>query len=222
MKPKTLRFPFRWVERKPILSDDVLYVPRHYDQHEAWDKGELEAILASFSSISIEYCAGNGLWIAQKAQENPSSLWIAVEKRFDRVQRIWAKKHNLSLNNLLVVAGEAEAFTSYYLKPEMIDQIFVNFPDPWPKPKHAKNRLLQKPFVEEMKRVLKPLGEVVLVTDDAVYSQQMIQEMMQEDLWRSSFPTPHYVTDWPSYGTSYFEELWKNQGRVIYYKKFIK
>lgn len=222
MKPKTLRFPFRWVERKPILSDDVLYVPRHYDQHEAWAKEDLEAIFSSFSSISIEYCSGNGLWIAQKAQENPSILWIAVEKRFDRVQRIWAKKHNLSLNNLLIISGEAETFTSHYLKAEMIDQIFVNFPDPWPKAKHAKNRLLQRPFVEEMKRVVKPSGLVVLVTDDAVYSEQMIQEMMQEGLWRSSFPAPHYVTDWPLYGASYFEELWKKQGRVIYYKKFIK
>lgn len=222
MKPKTLRFPFRWIERKPIFSDGVLFVPRHYDQHDAWPKEELQTVFSSFSSIAIEYCSGNGLWIAQKAQENPSCLWIAVEKRFDRVQRIWAKKHNLSLNNLLVISGEGEAFTTHYLKEGMIDQIFVNFPDPWPKLKHAKNRIIQKPFVEEMKRVLKDSGEVVLVTDDAIYSQQMIQEMMQDDLWKSSYQDPFYITDWPSYGASFFEELWKNQGRVIYYMKFVK
>lgn len=222
MKPKTLRFPFRWIERKPILSDNVLFVPKHYDQHEAWPKEELKAIYASFPSIAIEYCSGNGLWIAEKAKANPSILWIAVEKRFDRVQRIWAKKHNLSLNNLLIVSGEALSFTKDYLEDERVDQIFVNFPDPWPKFRHAKNRLLQKPFTEEIKRVTKSQGEVTLVTDHAVYAQQMLEEMMQENLWKPFFPSPYYITDWPLYGESYFEELWKEMGRVIYYMKFIK
>ncbi|MBS0628588.1 MAG: tRNA (guanosine(46)-N7)-methyltransferase TrmB, partial [Verrucomicrobia bacterium] len=155
-------------------------------------------------------------------KENPDTLWIAVEKRFDRVQRIWAKKHNLFLSNLFVVCGEALTFTKYYLQEGKVDQVFVNFPDPWPKLKHAKHRLLQKPFVQEIKRITKDLGEAILVTDDAPYSQQMIREMTQEGLWSSFFPSPYYVSDWPFYGASYFEELWKSQGRDIYYMKFTK
>lgn len=222
MRPYNLKFPFRWESREPLLLDSVLYVPKCYDRHDLWPKEELKEFLSTFKSIAVEYCSGNGLWVAEKAQECPSKLWIAVEKRFDRVQRIWAKKHNLSLQNLLVVCGEAEAFTKYYLEPDLVDQIFINFPDPWPKARHAKKRIVQDSFVREMARISKVGAETILVTDDELYSSQMSFEMMKGGLWASLLPDPFYATDWPEYGTSFFESLWKDQGKEIRYMKFKK
>lgn len=222
MKPKTLKFPFPYQERRPLLADDVLYVPKCYEDHNLWDKTDLHNKIANFSSVSLEYCSGNGTWIAEKAKQNPSSLWIAVEKRFDRVQKIWAKKHNLLIPNLLIVCGEAYTFTHYYLQSNTIDQVFVNFPDPWPKQKHAKHRLIQKPFIDEVTRITKPSAQVIFATDDEPYSLQMIEEMQREGLWKSSFSAPFYTTEWDAYGTSYFEDLWKSQGRIIRYMMFTK
>lgn len=221
-RPKALKFPFPYQERKPLLADDVLYVPKCYEEHTLWNKTELYARLSSFSSICLEYCSGNGTWIAEKAKENPLSLWIAVEKRFDRVQKIWAKKHNLIIPNLLIVCGEAYTFTHYYLQNSVIDEVFVNFPDPWPKQKHAKHRLIQQPFIGELIRITKPSAKVVFATDDEAYSLQMIQEMHKDSLWKSSFPPPFYTTEWDSYGASYFEDLWKSQGKLIRYMMFTK
>lgn len=222
MRPKHLKFPFKWEERSPLLLDGILYVPKCYEAHSLWPKEELDSFLSSFNQIAIEYCSGNGTWVAEKAKETPNKLWIAVEKRFDRVQRIWAKKHNFSLNNLLIVCGDALVFTSNYLKPNSVDEIFINFPDPWPKPRHAKNRIVQEGFVREMTRIGKPRAETVLVTDDKPYSEQMRFEMLKGNDWDSSFPSPFYQTDWPGYGSSFFESLWKERGREIYYMKFFK
>jgi tRNA (guanine-N7-)-methyltransferase len=218
MRPHNLKFPFRWESREPLLLDGVLYVPKCYDRHDLWPKEELKEFLSLFKSIAVEYCSGNGLWVAEKAKECPSTLWIAVEKRFDRVQRIWAKKHNFSLQNLLVVCGDAATFTKYYLRSDLVDQIFINFPDPWPKARHAKKRIVQDSFVREMARISKIDAEVVLVTDDEPYSSQMSVEMLKKGDWASSFS----VIDWPEYGTSFFESLWKNQGKEIRYMKFKK
>jgi tRNA (guanine-N7-)-methyltransferase len=222
MKPKKLKFPFSWESRSPLLLDDVLYVPRYYEQHDEWSKESLNLRLSSFESISIEYCSGNGTWIAEKALENPSILWIAVEKRFDRVQKIWAKKHNLLIPNLLIVCGDALVFTKHYLKSQLVDQIFINFPDPWPKAKHAKNRVIREPFVKEMHRISKLGAETVLVTDDATYSEQVSLEMLRDDIWEASYPSPFYVTEWPGYGSSFFDSLWRERGREIRYMKFKK
>lgn len=225
MRPKQLKFPFCWEDRTPLLQDGVLYVPRHYENHESWPKDDLWRILSSFTSICIEYCAGNGNWIEEKAKENPFVLWIAVEKRFDRVQKIWAKKQNHNLNNLLVVCGDALTFSKFYVKDEIIDSIFVNFPDPWPKEKHAKNRVIQDVFVKEIKRIVKKGGLATLVSDDEVYSEQMIEEMSKPGLWKSVFPEPFYLTEWPlekSYGTSFFDELWRKQGKPIHYMQFTR
>lgn len=223
MKPKNLKFPFDWESRTPLLQDDVLYVPKYYEDHDLWPKEELlGAYFSRFISISIEYCAGNGTWIAEKAKENPNVLWIAVDKRFDRVRKIWAKKHNLALDNLFIVCGDAFTFTKYYLPSSIVDEIFVNFPDPWPKVRHAKHRVLQNCFVQEMARVSKDNGEAVWVTDDVPYSLQILEEMLKENIWEPSFSSPFYTTTWPTYGTSYFESLWKDQGREIRYMKFSK
>jgi tRNA (guanine-N7-)-methyltransferase len=222
MRPKMLKFPFRYEERQPLLLDDVLYVPKRYEQHALWDKTELKTRLSSFAEVCLEYCSGNGTWIAEKAKENPGSLWIAVEKRFDRVQKIWAKKHNFSLSNLLIICGEAYTFTHYYLEEMSVDRLFINFPDPWPKQKHAKHRLIQKPFTDEMARIAKPSATVTFATDDEDYSLQMIHEMQKDPTWKSCFPDPFYITNWDSYGSSYFEDLWKSQGRTIRYIMFTK
>jgi tRNA (guanine-N7-)-methyltransferase len=220
MKPKNLKFPFSWEERKPLLAGGVLYIPRYYFDHASFPKEEMRDLFSSFSSINVEYCSGNGAWIAEKAAKDPSTLWIAVEKRFDRVQKLWSKKENLSLDNLFIVCGDAITFTREYLEENSIDGIFVNFPDPWPKDKHAKNRLFKRDFIEEMKRVSKEGGEALLVTDDEDYSLQMIEEMTGEGLFTSLLPAPFYVTEWKDYGSSFFEELWRGKGKGIRYLQF--
>ncbi|SRR3989339_926883 len=222
MRPKHLKFPFQWESREPLLLDGVLYVPQWYEGHDHWPKGDLESLFSLYSSASIEYCSGNGTWVAEKAEKQPAKLWIAVEKRFDRVQKIWAKKHNLSLGNLLIVCGDALTFTKHYLKSNSIEEVFVNFPDPWPKARHARNRIIKDDFVQEMTRISKVGAETVLVTDDAPYSGQMTFEMLKDNIWRASFPFPFYETEWPGYGSSFFDSLWKDRGREVRYMKFKK
>ena len=222
MRPKNLKFPFSWDSRAPLFLDGVLYVPQCYEQHDLWPKEKLKDQLSLFDSVAIEYCSGNGTWIAEKAIQQPLVLWIAVEKRFDRIQKIWAKKHNLALSNLLVVCGEALVFTKHYLQSNVIDQIFINFPDPWPKARHAKKRVVQGEFVQEITRVSKKGGEAVFVTDDEPYSIQMTAEMLKKREWTSFFSSPFYETEWPEYGTSFFDSLWKEQGKEVRYMKYKK
>lgn len=221
MKSKNIKVPFCWEERAPVFDSGILFVPKYYQDHSKWvDLDRLQDFIHTFSDIRIEYCSGTGMWIAEKARQNPAVLWIAVEKRFDRVRKILDKKEKFSLENLLIVYGEALTFTKNYLSTGILSSVFVNFPDPWPKDRHAKHRLIQESFVKEIARTTKVGGSAVFVTDDETYSEQMMTEMMREKFWTASFPKPYYITEWPSYGSSYFEGLWKEQGRNIRYIKF--
>jgi tRNA (guanine-N7-)-methyltransferase len=219
MKGTDLKHPFSWEERQPVLHQGVFFVPKFYDQHKLRNPPLWED---SKKPVFIEYCSGNGAWILQKALHGCDAYWVAVEQKFERVRKIWKKMHNLNVRNLLVVSGEARTFTTHYLPDACVDGIFINFPDPWPKTKHAKNRLVQEPFVSELARVLKAGGKATFVTDHALYCQQIIAAMQGHASFQPDFPAPYFVTEWADYGTSYFESLWKSKGLTIHYMVFEK
>lgn len=221
MKPKDLWIPCCFENRRPLIIQRLLYIPLNYDKHQKFSSLNFERIFPRKQPAAIEYCSGNGQWIIEKAKQNPQVNWIAVEKRLDRVRKIWAKMHNDGLGNLFVVFSEAETFTKYYLKEEQISFVFINFPDPWPKQKHAKHRLIQKDFLSDLAKVLNRSGEITLVTDDEKYKDQMIKTFQNAEPFHSLYPSPFYQTKLETYGSSFFENLWKSKGRNIFYLKYI-
>lgn len=221
MKPKDLWIPCRFENRRPLIIQRLLYIPLNYDKHQKFSSLNFERIFPKQQQVAIEYCSGNGQWILEKAKQYPHLNWIAVEKRFDRVRKIWAKMHNDRLDNLFVVFSEAETFTKYYLKEEQVSFVFINFPDPWPKQKHAKHRLIQKEFLLDLSKVLNRSSEVTLVTDDEIYKDRMIKTFEAVESFHSFYPFPFYETKLETYGSSFFENLWKSKGRNIFYLKYI-
>lgn len=222
MKPSDLKAPFTWNARKVILDDRILYAPTRCETYDdfvmpPWNSPEL---FGNDQPIHIEYCSGNGAWIAAKAAAFPHINWVAVEKKFMRVRKIWSKIKNLQLPNLIAVCAEAFGVTRRYFPPASVASASINFPDPWPKRRHAKNRLIQPRFVDEMARILKPGGDFTLVTDDPDYSSRMIAEMRNHKSFCSRFSDPFYITDMPGYGDSFFDSLWRSQGKLIRYHQF--
>jgi len=221
MQQEKLRFPYTWEERRPAIHEGVLFIPDHYDKHTQWTFPSWEEIFGNSNPVVIEYCTGNGTWLTKKA-EDKSTNWVGVEWRFDRVQQIWAKKQRQGLDNLFIVSGDAQIFIRDYLHDLSVDSIYVNFPDPWPKEKHAKHRLFRPPFIEQMNRTAKGGAHLTVVTDDPRYSNQIITATLANPAWVSTFPDPYYVTEWKDYGTSFFDSLWREKGLTIRYLQFKK
>jgi tRNA (guanine-N7-)-methyltransferase len=224
MKPKNLKCPLTWKERRPLIHDRILFVPQYYDRHREWafPGWESAEVFGRTAPIAVEYCTGNGAWIIEKARAHPERNWVAVEKQFERVRKIWSKMHNFALSNLFIVCSEALTFTQFYVPDCSFDAIHINFPDPWPKEKHAKNRLLQEQFVAEMARTSILGATVTIVTDHQPYAAQINQAMLLNSSWYARFSDPFYVTKWEDYGTSYFDSLWRERGLTIYYMQYFK
>ena len=173
MKPKDLPYPFSWKERCPLLIDSIFYVPKYYFKHDSSLFPKLSSYFENSNPVHVEYCSGNGEWIIQKALKHPEINWIAIEYQFKRVRKIFSKSQNYKIQNLLIISGEALTFSKEYLLNDSIDAVYVNFPDPWPKERHAKNRLIQAQFINELKRILKDKGTVTFATDNLPYLSQI-------------------------------------------------
>lgn len=224
MKPESLIPPCSKDDQRVIIHDSIWYVPERTKVPSdfifpGWDHPDL---FGNKLPVAIEYCSGNGAWIANKALENPDINWVAVEMKFARVRKIWSKIKNLGLKNLLLVCGEANMATARYFPATSVSQVYINFPDPWPKKRHAKHRLIQPAFADQLSRILKERKSLTFVTDDVPYSEWLIEVMGNHGDFVSAYPDPYYLTEEPNYGTSYFDELWRSKGRSIRYHCFQK
>ncbi len=226
MRPKELSFPFPFEERRVVFKDRILYVPDFFEEKEknlqafSFPPFSDPLVFGNSNQVFVEYCSGNGLWIAQKAKENPHINWIAVEKNFKRVKKIWAKIQNLDLKNLIVVWGEAHLVTTTYFLPRSVTEVFVNFPDPWPKQRHSKWRLLNPDFVKSVREVLQQEGLFTFVTDDEEYGDEGAEALLTS--LQPLRDVPHFVPEIPGYGVSSFEKLWRDKGKQIRYYQFKK
>jgi len=221
MRPKDLKSIFTWATRAPLLKDKILYVPEYYFDHHKFTMPSWEAIFDNTQGVSIEYCSGNGDWVVDKARAYPEKNWVAIERQFERVRKIFSKRANYGVNNLLIVCGEALTFTRYYLPEASVEEVYINFPDPWPKHRHAKHRLIQKAFIEQLARVLVPEGKMTCVTDDESYCKAVVELMLSHTEWQHLSPEPYFRTDVEGYGYSFFEALWKNLGKPIFHIEFL-
>lgn len=221
-KPQDLRIPYKFEGRFPVLQQGVFFLPEHYYEHEKYGLNSWYGEYKHFKKIYIEYCSGNGTWVLEKAKQDPSILWIAIERRFDRARKIWVKKMNQQIDNCLIIYGSAEPFSQYYLQKGLIDAIFVNFPDPWPKEKHIKNRLFQPPFIQSLHVSLKTGEPITIVTDDPVYKVQILDQFSSTEAWVNPYLPQGYLNELEGYGSSFFEELWRSKGLGIHYMQFFK
>jgi tRNA (guanine-N7-)-methyltransferase len=123
--------------------------------------------------LEVELGSGDGTFIARYAERISDRNLLAVERLLGRLRKIDRKGQRAGLANLRLVRIEASYLLEYLLPPESVHALHVYFPDPWPKRKHHKNRLVNARFAELAAQALRPGGTVYLRTDDQDYFAQM-------------------------------------------------
>jgi tRNA (guanine-N7-)-methyltransferase len=123
--------------------------------------------------LEVELGCGDASFLVEHAQRNPAKNFIGVERLLGRLQKLDRKGRRARLKNLRGVRIESAYFLQYLLPPHAAAVLHVYFPDPWPKKKHRRHRLINELFPALARMALAPGGQVFLRTDDADYFQQM-------------------------------------------------
>ena len=134
---------------------------------------DLDALFGRIAPRMLEIGFGAGEALLGFAQANPEYDCIGVEVHRPGVGRVLLGSHAAGLRNLRVVNHDAVEVLQQQLPPASISLVHIFFPDPWPKKRHHKRRLIQPPFVELLARVVAANGTLRLATDWAPYAQQM-------------------------------------------------
>ncbi|HEV8544403.1 MAG TPA: tRNA (guanosine(46)-N7)-methyltransferase TrmB [Verrucomicrobiae bacterium] len=139
------------------------------------DRLPLDTMFGAQRPIEVELGAGDGSFLIAYASAHRDINFIGVERLLGRLRKIDRKGQRANLENLRLLRMEASYVAQFLLLPGSAKAFHIYFPDPWPKRRHWKNRLITPGFVEVLKRAMVPGGTVHLRTDDRPYFDQMLE-----------------------------------------------
>jgi tRNA (guanine-N7-)-methyltransferase len=134
---------------------------------------DLAQVFSKEQPLEVELGSGDGSFLARYAARHPERNFIGVERLLGRIRKLARKAQKAGLSNLRGVRIESSYFLEYLLPGKCAAAIHVYFPDPWPKRKHRRHRLINERFPALARLTLVTGGTVYLRTDDADYFEQM-------------------------------------------------
>lgn len=178
--------------------------------------------LEAFDAIWFEVGFGGAEHLIWQAQNNPKIACLGVEPFLNGVSKAVRGVDERGLKNIRVLQGDARDVLAA-LPDQSLSRLFVLFPDPWPKARHNKRRIINSAFIKQLHRVLKPGSEFRFASDIIHY--------VDWALWRvkshGGFEMPHIDNaDWRSRPDDWPETRYEakaiREGRPCHYFRFIR
>jgi tRNA (guanine-N7-)-methyltransferase len=135
---------------------------------------DLDTLFGRNAPRILEIGFGNGFCLATMAMQSPEKDFLGIEIYRPGVGQLLMQIEALDLTNLRLMRIDAVAVLEHHLPDAALDRVQIFFPDPWPKKRHHKRRLIQTAFTNLLARKIKPGGLLHLATDWEDYAIQML------------------------------------------------
>lgn len=169
----------------------------------------------------LEIGPGRGEFLFHLAATNPNALVWGIEIKRRRFEKLCARREQLQLPNVALIHGDARAALPAIVDDAPVDDIYIQFPDPWPKRRHGHHRLITSEFLAVCARALATGGELWFITDALPYAETVAAMVRDDPEWQSAFPQA-IVTACPDAYPTHFAKKWRAAGRTIYYQRYRK
>lgn len=161
---------------------------------------------AAGEGLVLEIGFGGGEHLVAQAAAHPNVRFIGVEPFLNGVASCLRHIEEFGVANVRLHQGDARDVLAH-LPDAALDRVDILFPDPWPKKRHWKRRLIQSDFVGELARVLKPGGEARFATDWARYAAWTLEVFTREPRFTwSAERAADWRAPWPGHVTTRYEQ----------------
>jgi tRNA (guanine-N7-)-methyltransferase len=171
------------------------------------DRLDLDKIFGRKVPLHVDLGCGDGSFLCALAQWMPDKNFLGIERLLNRV-RISARKA-ASLDNVRLLRMESFYAVRYLLAAESVERFYLLFPDPWPKRRHHRRRIVTPDFLSSIRAALQENGSIYIATDDVDYFGT-IKEVAESD---AGFAVCDTDVDLPQ---SKFGLIFRNKGASIY------
>jgi tRNA (guanine-N7-)-methyltransferase len=157
---------------------------------------DFQELFANKNPVYCEIGFGMGTATAEIAEKNPDKNYVGIEVFEAGVGRLWAEIQKRDLRNVQIIKHDAVEAVGKMIPSGSISGFHIFFPDPWPKKRHHKRRLIQRPFTDLLADKLVQNGYIYAVTDWEPYAEWALCELGQTPALANKYATfaPHM--DW--------------------------
>lgn len=214
---KTFTEDFEYSHKNPYhdkLSEFDGFVLRDHEAEANRGKWNTD-VFKRDAELALEIGSGYGHFMLEFCENNPDINYVGLDYRFKRSYALAKKLARHPNQNFRYLRAKGER-VEFMFDDNELDKIFYFFPDPWPKARHHKKRLFQKPFLERAYKVLKPGGYFFVKTDHDGYGEWMKEVIDNQDLFTCELATTDLWNEAPehflaSFKTK-FEKIFLGQG----------
>ncbi len=170
------------------------------------------------TGLNIDFGCGAGNFIRDVAKKYPHTITLGVEIRYKRLVYAALKLKKHALQNAFLLQGKAQDII-HWLPKQSLQNIFVNFPDPWLKRRQQKNRMLQPAFLDALRPFAKDGARFYLKTDNLAYYQFTLESFKLTKNWEvlassaNLYNSPYVQDNIPTE----FEQIFSVQNLPIHY-----
>jgi len=141
------------------------------------EKLDFKKIFANDGNVTLEIGFGMGVTTAEIAQANPRKNYLGIEVHRPGIGRLLWEIERRSLSNIRIIEYDAVYAVEKMIPSVSLEAVHIFFPDPWPKKRHRKRRLVRRPFTETLADCLKTDGYLYMVTDWEDYALHALEEL---------------------------------------------
>ncbi len=165
----------------------------------------------------VEIGFGRGEFLAVLAARQPTTAVVGVEISFKRTLKLARRLAPGPLRNVRLLQARAEEVVEDLLAPESVREFWINFPDPWPKKRHARRRVIRAAFVDGLATRLVPGGQLQVATDHAPYAEQIHETLDKAELLENANAPAPWLREVPGRMRTAYELEWRAEGRPLHF-----
>ncbi|NUM76774.1 tRNA (guanosine(46)-N7)-methyltransferase TrmB [candidate division KSB1 bacterium] len=175
-----------------------------------------QEVFGNQNPLKVDLGCGYGHFLAAMAQNEPGANFIGIDVYAKGIQRANQKIQTRQLPNVRLLQMNALAAFSTGFCANQLDAIYINFPDPWPKRRHARRRMLQPELIKLLHDRLVVGGRIVVATDLRNYAQDMLRLLLTQPGLQSQIPEG-VSSELADRVPTLYEEKFHRLGLAIYY-----
>ncbi|MCC6642198.1 MAG: tRNA (guanosine(46)-N7)-methyltransferase TrmB [Deltaproteobacteria bacterium] len=167
--------------------------------------------------LVVEIGFGRGEFLIDLALAAPATPHVGVEYSTKRVLKMARRLARAAVANVRLLDCTGEIVVHDLLAPASVQEFWINFPDPWPKKRHHRRRLLQPEMVRALAERLVASGSLHVATDHEGYADAIDAALAGEPLLENAFAPAPFLRDVPGRRATAYEVEWRAEGRPMHF-----